>query len=596
MNLIKKHIKKNPLSLKKLLFIGLLSLIFNSNLYAQLDAPSSSWNTLIQSEVYGEVFDSEELFVNVEKPVFINQYDNASYRLDKLTNEGDNLGNIFEEVSYTFSDGYFGTQKNNPHQVQDILTFSTLGINSVVIYQNSENDQFGGTQGNDTAVSVIVNFNSGSSQTFNSSINFKENSGPTLDIIGIIFEDSVNYTFSYNNGNNSFTIVGGNSRNTSTSLGLKVPDSSESLSDDEDRNGNASSSDPINWLNNNIDATVPVITLIGSDVSQEVGGSYTDAGATASDNIDGDITSNIAVVNPVDPNSVGVYTITYNVSDTALNPATQVTRTVTITADATIPVITLVGDNPQSIELGTAYSELGATATDNIDADITENIVIDATAVNVNAVGDYTVTYNVADAAGNNATQVTRTVTITADATIPVITLVGANPQSIELGTAYSELGATAEDNIDGTITSSIVIDATAVNVNAIGDYTVTYNVADAATNNATQVTRTVTITADQTIPVITLVGANPQSIELGTAYSELGATAEDNIDGTITSSIVIDATAVNVNAVGDYTVTYNVSDAAGNDATQVTRTVTITADATIPVITLAGANPQSIE
>ena len=126
MNLIKKYIKKNTISLKKVLFIGLLSLIFNSNLYAQLDAPSSSWNTLIQSEVYGEVFDSEELFVNVEKPVFSNQYDNASYRLDKLTNEGDNLGNIFEEVSYTFSDGYFGTQKNNPHQVQDILTFSTL--------------------------------------------------------------------------------------------------------------------------------------------------------------------------------------------------------------------------------------------------------------------------------------------------------------------------------------------------------------------------------------------------------------------------------------------------------------------------------------
>ena len=65
------------------------------------------------------------------------------------------------------------------------------------------------------------------------------------------------------------------------------------------------------------DVTVPVITLTGSDVSQEVGGSYTDAGATALDNIDGDITSNIATVNPVDPSTVGVYTVTYNVSDAA---------------------------------------------------------------------------------------------------------------------------------------------------------------------------------------------------------------------------------------------------------------------------------------
>ena len=76
------------------------------------------------------------------------------------------------------------------------------------------------------------------------------------------------------------------------------------------------------------------------------------------------------------------------------------------------------------------------------------------------------------------------------------------------------------------------------------------------------------------TSPVITLEGANPQSIELGTDYSELGATATDNIDGDITNNIVIDASNVDVDTVGDYTVTYNVSDAAGNPADEVTRTV----------------------
>ncbi len=331
--------------------------------------------------------------------------------------------------------------------------------------------------------------------------------------------------------------------------------------------------------------------------SIELGTAYSELGATASDNIDGDITADIVIdASAVNVNIAGDYTVTYNVEDAAGNDALEVTRTVTITADATIPEITLVGANPQSIELGTAYSELGATASDNIDGDITADIVIDASAVNVNIAGDYTVTYNVEDAAGNDALEVTRTVTITADATIPEITLVGANPQSIELGTAYSELGATASDNIDGDITADIVIDASAVNVNIAGDYTVTYNVEDAAGNDALEVTRTVTITADATIPEITLVGANPQSIELGTAYSELGATASDNIDGDITADIVIDASAVNVNIAGDYTVTYNVEDAAGNDALEVTRTVTITADATIPEITLVGVNPQSIE
>ena len=49
----------------------------------------------------------------------------------------------------------------------------------------------------------------------------------------------------------------------------------------------------------------------------------------------------------------------------------------------------------------------------------------------------------------------------------------------------------------------------------------------------------TVTITADVNHPRDHLVGANPQSIELGTAYSELGATATDNIDGDITGSML---------------------------------------------------------
>ena len=348
------------------------------------------------------------------------------------------------------------------------------------------------------------------------------------------------------------------------------------------------------------DATIPEITLTGSNPqSIELGTAYSESGATATDNTDGDISANISIdATAVNVNTVGNYTVTYNVSDAAGNAAIQVTRTVNVTADAdtTIPVITLTGSNPQSIELGIAYSESGATATDNIDGNITANIGIDAGAVDVNTVGDYTVTYNVSDNAGNAATQVTRTVTITADATIPEITLTGSNPQSIELGTAYSESGATATDNIDGNITVNISIDATAVDVNTVGDYTVTYNVSDNAGNAATQVTRTVTITADATIPEITLTGSNPQSIELGTAYSESGATATDNTDGDISANISIDATAVNVNTVGDYTVTYNVSDAAGNAATQVTRTVTITADETIPVITLSGANPQSIE
>ena len=426
-----------------------------------------------------------------------------------------------------------------------------------------------------------------------------ENSGAGQTIYTIIANDDVAVT-SYAIAGTDASLLSVNSSTGVVSL-IADPDfetkSSYSFTvTASDAAGNTSDATTVTFSITDVDDTVPVIALEGANPqSIELGTAYSELGATATDNIDGTITGNIVIdASNVNVDIAGDYTVTYNVSDAAGNPAVQVTRTVTITADKTIPVIALEGANPQSIELGTAYSELGATATDNIDGTITGNIVIDASNVNVDIAGDYTVTYNVSDAAGNPAVQVTRTVTITADKTIPVIALEGANPQSIELGTAYSELGATATDNIDGTITGNIVIDASNVNVDIAGDYTVTYNVSDAAGNPAVQVTRTVTITADKTIPVIALEGANPQSIELGTAYSELGATATDNIDGTITGNIVIDASNVNVDIAGDYTVTYNVSDAAGNPAVQVTRTVNVE-DNTPPVITVSGLNPINI-
>ncbi|MHB0755979.1 immunoglobulin-like domain-containing protein [Polaribacter sp. M15] len=76
------------------------------------------------------------------------------------------------------------------------------------------------------------------------------------------------------------------------------------------------------------------------------------------------------------------------------------------------PIITLIGNNPQTIVLGTTYTELDATANDDTDGDISNNIVIDDSNVNTNVVGSYTVTYNVVDTAGNPATEVIRTVNV----------------------------------------------------------------------------------------------------------------------------------------------------------------------------------------
>jgi hypothetical protein len=261
----------------------------------------------------------------------------------------------------------------------------------------------------------------------------------------------------------------------------------------------------------------------------------------------------------------------------------EATIPVAVIADTTIPVISLVGDPTISLELGTSYTDAGATASDNIDGDITGNITTN-NPVDINTAGVYTITYNVSDDAGNAATQVTRDVTVIADTTKPIITLVGNSAISLELGTGYTDAGATASDNIDGDITENITTN-NPVDINTAGVYTITYNVSDDAGNAATQVTRDVTV-ADTTNPIITLVGNSAISLELGTGYTDAGATASDNIDGDITGNITTN-NPVDINTAGVYTITYNVSDVAGNPATQVARDVTITA---LPAYNFLGA------
>ncbi|MDA7990819.1 MAG: HYR domain-containing protein [Gammaproteobacteria bacterium] len=85
-------------------------------------------------------------------------------------------------------------------------------------------------------------------------------------------------------------------------------------------------------------------------------------------------------------------------------------------------------------------------------------------------------------------------------------------------------------------------------------------------------------LSGDRTPPVITLDGANPQVIEAGTGYEELGASTDDG------SPVTIDASAF-VDEPGSYSVTYDSTDVVGNKAIRVTRIVTVV-DTTPPSVT----------
>jgi len=74
--------------------------------------------------------------------------------------------------------------------------------------------------------------------------------------------------------------------------------------------------------------------------------------------------------------------------------------------DAVAPVVTLKGDAVVSVDFGGTFTDAGATATDDVDKDVT--VVVEGT-VTVTAAGEYTLTYKATDAAGNVG-KATRTV------------------------------------------------------------------------------------------------------------------------------------------------------------------------------------------
>ena len=169
----------------------------------------------------------------------------------------------------------------------------------------------------------------------------------------------------------------------------------------------------------------------------------------------------------------------------------------------------------------------------------------------------------------NNGSGVPVVALVPDDTTAPVITLSGDATVSISAGSSYTDAGATATDNVDSSVTVST---SGSVNTAVPGNYTLTYSATDAAGNQATPVTRTVTV-SDTTAPLITLSGEATVSISVGGSYTDAGATATDNVDGSVT---VTTTGTVDTAVPGNYTLTYSATDAAGNQATPVTRTVTV--------------------
>ena len=181
--------------------------------------------------------------------------------------------------------------------------------------------------------------------------------------------------------------------------------------------------------------------------------------------------------------------------------------------------------------------------------------------VEYDKIGVYELSYT---ASHKKTTANTKVTVEVKDSQAPVITLVS-NPEhyTSPVGT-YEEEGYSAVDNYDGDITANVTSEEK--------DGIVTYRVTDSSGNEAV-VERTI-IYKDVIAPVLTLNGRTYITLYVGGSYAEAGYSASDECDGDITGNVVVEG-GVNTQQAGHYTVSYKVSDSAGNVA-EAHRNVTV--------------------
>ncbi len=346
-----------------------------------------------------------------------------------------------------------------------------------------------------------------------------------------------------------------------------------------DNSGNWSSK--VTWGPTIIDRTPPVITLNGSPtVSQECPANYVDAGATATDTVDGDLTASIVVTNPVDGGTAGSYTIRYNVSDAAGNAAAEVTRTVTIT-DSTPPDVDIFGGTFMYAECNVPVTLPGGYANDSCAGALPVTISsygdLNTTAPQK---GTYFVTYRAFDGVQPGF----RTLEVQVRDTQPPVLIVSPTSVTGECGVPVTLPTATAND-LCGAVSQTIQYNGLNPADPEVGVYTVIYRVEDESANVTTQ---NVTVTIQDTAaPVVTLNGAASMTVECGSAFSDPGAFAVDACEGPLPVTVT---GSVNTAVPGVYTLTYSAQDS-GSRVGQATRTVTVT-DTAAPVVNVDGPNP----
>ena len=226
-----------------------------------------------------------------------------------------------------------------------------------------------------------------------------------------------------------------------------------------------------------------------------------------------------------------------------------------------LPTINLKGKNPTIVKYEGKYEEKGYSAK-YLGKNITKEVKVSGK-VNGNKLGTYKITYEVGK--GIFKRKVIRNVEVR-DLEKPKLEI-SKDDVYVCPGDSFVPEKVKATDNYDKDLSKKV---KSILNMNKTQ---VTYQVSDSS-GNTTKVVKKI-VYKDKVAPVITLNGNEETYISLGEKFNDPGVKAEDNCDGDLTKEVKKEGS-VDTSKLGEYTITYKVSDKAGNEATK-TRKVVIT-------------------
>ncbi len=306
----------------------------------------------------------------------------------------------------------------------------------------------------------------------------------------------------------------------------------------------------------------------------------TEIGSVAVENIGWDSFANTQPINITLP--VGIHTIRVEVQGDGFNYTDLLIKPSTI-LDTTAPVITAnnatvyVGNNEDVKTL------VGLSVMDNIDMDVTTSATV-TTTLDTAVAGVYDVKITSVDAAGNMSEK-----TVTVEVVKPASIIVSNN--SYVEGEGFDPLVGIKILDIDGTdITNKVEVTSNTVNMAVAGTYLVEYKVEDKL-GTITTFTREVVVsqpvTPDNPDTVAPVITANNATVYVGDTRiisDIIGLSITDNVDGIITTKAII-TTTYDSNTIGNYIVTVEVEDMAGNRVTrEIQVDVVATPDTPVPL------------